>query len=119
MKAGIAKFRRILGAQHAGVRLFQAGQERIARMQAAGFSDQQIIDAFIRDYGPGIYLARPSAFGWVVPYVAAALGLVIIWFLVKYRKPKPFVELGPVAIDDPASREMYRTRIEKDLANME
>jgi cytochrome c-type biogenesis protein CcmH len=94
-------------------------KERIARMQAAGFSDQQIIDAFVRDYGPGIYLAQPSAFGWTVPYVAAALGLIGIWlFLKKYRKPKPLLELGPVAIDDPAL-DKYKDQIEKDLANLE
>jgi len=94
-------------------------KERVARMQAAGFSDQQIIDAFVRDYGPGIYLAQPSAFGWTVPYVAAALGLVVIWFFIKrYRKPKPLVELGPVAIDDPAL-DKYKDQIEKDLANLE
>jgi len=94
-------------------------KERIARMQAAGFSDQQIIDAFIRDYGPGIYLAQPSAFGWTVPYVAAGLGLVVIWFFIKkYRKPKPLVELDSVAIDDPALAK-YKDQIEKDLANLE
>jgi len=94
-------------------------KERIARMQAAGFSDQQIIDAFIRDYGPGIYLAQPSAFGWTVPYVSVGIGLVVIWFFIKkYRRPKPLVELGPVAIDDPAL-EKYKDQIEKDLANLE
>src|SRR5271157_612956 len=67
-------------------------KERIARMQAAGFSDRQIVDAFIRDYGPGIYLAPPSAVGWAMPYIAAALGLVTIWlFIKKYRKSKPLV----------------------------
>jgi len=105
--------------RHARMRLFQPAKERIARMQAAGFSDQQIIDAFVRDYGPGIYLAQPSAFGWTVPYVAAALGLIGIWlFLKKYRKPKPLLELGPVAIDDPAL-DKYKDQIEKDLANLE
>ena len=94
-------------------------KERIARMQAAGFSDQQIIDAFIRDYGPGIFLAQPSAFGWAVPYVAAGMGLVVIWFFIrKYRKPKPLVELNSVAPDDPAL-EKYKDQIEKDLANLE
>jgi hypothetical protein len=54
-----------------------------------------------------------------VPYVAAALGLVGIWlFLKKYRKPKPLLELGPVAIDDPAL-DKYKDQIEKDLANLE
>jgi len=94
-------------------------KERIARMQAAGFSDQQIIDAFVRDYGPGIYLAQPSAFGWTVPYVAAALGLVVIWFFIKkYRKSKPLVELDSTAPDSPAL-EKYKDQIEKDLANLE
>ena len=95
------------------------GKERIARMQAAGFSDQQIIDAFVRDYGPGIYLARPSAFGWSVPYISVGIGLVVIWFFIKkYRKPQPLVELGPVAIDDP-ELEKYKDQIERDLANLE
>jgi cytochrome c-type biogenesis protein CcmH/NrfF len=88
-------------------------------MQAAGYSDQQIIDAFVRDYGPGIYLAQPSIFGWSVPYVAATLGLVAIWFFIKkYRKPKPLVEIGPATLDDPAL-EKYKDQIEKDLANLE
>src|ERR1700733_14879032 len=42
-------------------------KERIARMQALGMSDQQIIDSFIRDYSAAVYLSRPSAFGWIVP----------------------------------------------------
>jgi len=94
-------------------------KERIARMQAAGFSDQQIIDAFVRDYGPGIYLAQPSAFGWTVPYISVGIGLVVIWlFIKKYRKPQPLVELNPVGPDDPAL-EKYKDQIEKDLANLE
>jgi len=94
-------------------------KERIARMQAAGYSDQQIIDAFSRDYGLGIYLAPPSAIGWAVPYIAAALGLLAIWFFIKkYRKPKPLVEVGPAVVDNPALAK-YKDQIEKDLANLE
>src|SRR5215467_5313328 len=54
-------------------------KERIAQMQAVGLSDQQIIDKFLRDYGAGIYLAPPSAFGWIIPYTSVGLGLVVIW----------------------------------------
>ena len=94
-------------------------KERIARMQAVGMSDQQIIDAFVRDYGPGIYLAPPSAFGWIVPYASVGLGLVIVWlFIRKYRKPKPLAEIGPLEFDDP-ELEKYKDQIEKDLANLE
>jgi len=94
-------------------------KERIAKMQSLGMSDQQIIDAFVRDYGSDIYLSPPSAFGWIVPYASVGVGMVVIWlFIRKYRKPKPLAEIGPVEIDDPAL-EKYKDQIEKDLANMD
>ena len=93
-------------------------KERIARMLAVGMSDQQIIQAFIRDYGQGIYLDMPSPFGWIVPYASVAAGLVVIWLFIRKYKPKPLAELGPVEIDDPAL-DKYKDQIEKDLANLE
>lgn len=95
------------------------GKERIARMQAAGLSDTQIIQAFIRDYGQGVYLALPGAYGSIVPYVALAFGLMIIWAFVKrYRKPKPIAELGSMEIDDPALAQ-YKEQIEEDLKKLD
>jgi|SRR5215469_3194019 len=95
------------------------GKERIARMQATGYSDTQIIQAFIRDYGQGVYLASPSPFGWIVPYASLAFGLVIIWaFVKKYRKPKPMTELGSMEIDDPALAQ-YKEQIEEDLKKLD
>ena len=99
------------------------GKDRIARMQAVGMSDRQIIDAFVRDYGSGIYLAPPSAFGWAVPYASVGFGLLVIWlFIRKYRQPKPAADLGTgpqgAPIDDPALAK-YKDQIEKDLANLE
>jgi len=94
-------------------------KERIAQMQAVGMSDEQIIQAFVRDYGPGIYLATPNAWGWIVPYASVGLGLVMIWLFVKrYRKPKALAEIGSIEIDDPAL-EKYKDQIEKDLAKLE
>jgi cytochrome c-type biogenesis protein CcmH/NrfF len=94
-------------------------KNRIAQMQAVGYTDDQIIQAFVRDYGPGIYLAEPNAWGWIVPYVSIGVGLIIIWlFINKYRKPRPIPELAPIEIDDPAL-EKYKEQIEKDLANLE
>ena len=94
-------------------------KERIAKMQALGMTDQQIIDAFVRDYGPGIYLAPPNLFGMLIPYVAAGLGLLAIWwFIRRYRKPPPLAEVGALELDDPALAK-YKDQIEKDLANLE
>jgi cytochrome c-type biogenesis protein CcmH len=94
-------------------------KERIARMQAVGMTDEQIIQAFVRDYGPGIYLSPPSVFGWLVPYAAAALGLAGIWLFVrKYYRAPPAAPAGAPEPDDPAL-EKYRDQIEKDLADLE
>jgi len=94
-------------------------KERIAKMQAAGYNDAQIVDAFIRDNGQKIYLAPPSAFGWVVPYLFVLFGLLVIWsFLNRYRKPRVLTELGPMEIDDPAL-EKYKAQIEEDLKKIE
>src|SRR5690349_22623915 len=43
-------------------------KEKIAQMQAVSMTDDQIIQAFIRENGAGIYLAPPNALGWVIPY---------------------------------------------------
>ena len=100
-------------------------KERIAQMQSVSLSDDQIVQAFIRDYGAGIYLAMPNAFGWAVPYSLAAVGLVLIllYLKAKYRKPKPVTDLGPiepgtVEMDDPELAK-YKEQIERDLANLE
>jgi cytochrome c-type biogenesis protein CcmH/NrfF len=94
-------------------------KERIARMQAAGYSDQQVVGAFIRDYGQKIYLAPPNAFGWIVPYAALGAGLIVLWgFVKKYRKPKLMTDFGPMEIDDP-TLEKYKDQIEEDLKKLD
>ena len=75
-------------------------KERIAQMKTVGMSDDQIVDAFVRDYGPKVLYAQPSAFIWVVPSASVAFGLLVIWlFIQRYRKPKP-------AAARPAARSM-------------
>ncbi len=94
-------------------------KERIAQMQSVGMSDSQIVQAFVRDYGNGIYLAPPNAFGWIVPYAVVGIGLLgILMVLRRYIKPRAMTELGPVEIDDPALAK-YKDQIEKDLANLD
>ena len=94
-------------------------KEKIARMLAVGMSDDQIIQSFIRENGPGIYLAPPSAFGWIVPYVAVGFGLMVIWlFLKKYRHPRPIAELPAMELDDPALAK-YKDQIEKEMSELE
>lgn len=90
---------------------------KIFRMQRGGMSDQGIADAFIKQYGPGIYRADPNAFGWVIPYSALALGvLVVVWFVRRYHRPRAAV-LAPAPPEEALGR--YREQIEQDLAHLD
>src|SRR3954453_11367694 len=50
-------------------------KEKIAPMQAAGVPDATIVEDFVKTYGQKIYRAEPNTLGWLVPYLALALGL--------------------------------------------
>jgi cytochrome c-type biogenesis protein CcmH/NrfF len=94
-------------------------KEKIAKLQAAGMPDQSIIDQFIQEYGKQIYRNEPNAFGWIIPYAAIVPGLILIlWFVRRYRKPKPVPELEPVTLDE-RSLEKYNEQIERDLAHLD
>jgi cytochrome c-type biogenesis protein CcmH/NrfF len=94
-------------------------KEKIAQMLSAGVSDGDIVQSFIRENGPKIYLAPPNALGWIVPYATVIAGMLVIWvFIRKYRKPKPLPEIGEIDNNDPALAK-YKDQIEKDLANMD
>jgi cytochrome c-type biogenesis protein CcmH/NrfF len=98
-------------------------KEKIARLQAAGLADKNIIDQFVAEFGPVVYRGDPSAYGWLVPYLLIAPGLALIWwFIRRYRKPHPIPEIGSggaePAPDDPELTK-YREQIERDLAHLE
>ena len=93
-------------------------KEKIAKLQAVGMTDKQIIDGFVADLGPAVYRGDPSAYGWLVPYLLIAPGLALIyWFVRRYRKPHPIAEIGPAANDTELAK--YHDQIEKDLAHLE
>jgi cytochrome c-type biogenesis protein CcmH/NrfF len=94
-------------------------KERIAQMQSVGMSDEQIVQAFVRDYGMAIYLATPNAFGWIVPYATAGFGLVLIVLFLRKYKRKPMTDLGTIDADDDPELAKYKEQIEKDTANLD
>lgn len=93
-------------------------REKIAGMQKAGFSDQAIIDEFVKKEGIRALVAPPaegfSLVGWLMPFIAIGIGLVMIWmFLRRFRKPAAVPEI------DPGDFDRYRDRIDKDLAKLD
>jgi cytochrome c-type biogenesis protein CcmH len=93
-------------------------KERIAQMQAVGMSDDQIVQAFIRDYGMAVYLAPPNAFGWIVPYASVGFGLVVILLFIRKYKPKPMTNVGVVEPEDPELAK-YQEQIDQDTKNLD
>jgi cytochrome c-type biogenesis protein CcmH len=97
-------------------------RQKIAAMQAAGSTDQQIVDAFVKERGVRALAVPPAEgfnlLGWIMPFIALAAGLGLIWWFIKrYRAPIAATPEGPNLNEAEFNR--YRDRIEKDLAKLD
>jgi cytochrome c-type biogenesis protein CcmH len=84
----------------------------------AGWSEQQILDYFVTQYGERV-LAQPSARGlnvfvWVIPPAALAAGAFVWWRLMRQMtaRPAPAVAAPPPVI---APADEYARRLEEEL----
>lgn len=93
---------------------------RIAKMQAQGKSDDQIVAAIVKDRGVQALSSPPatgfSLLAWCMPFIALALGLVAIALFIRRFRAKP--AMAGAAIDQ-ALLDAYHDRIEKDLAKLD
>ena len=95
---------------------------RIAQMQAAGKTDDEIVAAFVKEQGVQALIAPPASgfnlLAWVMPFVAIALGLLAIaWFVRRFGARRAAPQSGPEL--DPETLRRYQEQIEKDLAKLE
>jgi cytochrome c-type biogenesis protein CcmH/NrfF len=93
---------------------------KIAQMQAAGKSDDEIVASFVKENGLQALASPPtsgfSLLAWVIPYVAIALGLVAIaWFVKRFGARRA---TAPSQLDEETLRR-YQEQIEKDVAKLE
>ncbi len=104
----------VASCKMSGCHFAEPARQKIRDMKLAGIVDQQIIDDFVKKYGPGILRGEPSSLGWIIPYVALSFGLGGIYLFVKryYRKPEPMAEI-------PAGDSKYHEQIEKELKNLD
>jgi cytochrome c-type biogenesis protein CcmH len=99
----------------------EPARQKLLAMVNAGESDAAILDAFVKEYGKRILLKPPAEgfnlLGWIMPFVALALGLAVVWWLIqRFRRPVA-VAGGPEL--DPAALARYQERIEKDLEKLD
>ncbi len=67
--------------------------KKVDAQVAAGNSDDQILDAFIKEYGQKVLAEPPrTGFGrvaWVMPWVFTLGGLGIVWFVLQRMRETP------------------------------
>jgi len=108
----------MLGGHYSG-----PGRERINKLAQEGKSDDEIIQAFVRETGIQA-LAVPPATGfnrlvWIMPWVAIGLGLIgILWFVRRYSARRA-AEASTGTEMDPETLSRYRENIEKDLSTLD
>ena len=94
-------------------------RKRIAAAQAAGHSDDSIVDAIVAENGKQALSSPPtqgfSLFAWTAPFIAIFIGLLAIWAFIRRfsARPHPAVEIDPEVLD------RYHDRIESDMSKLD
>lgn len=89
---------------------------RIRDELAAGKSDEEIIQGFVRDYGMRVVGEPPiPLLWWLPPLGLAAAAVFLVWLLRSWAKrPRPAtVEAEPIPLPEDADE--YRARLEREL----
>lgn len=95
-------------------------RQTIREKLQAGWSDQQIKDYFVEQYGERV-LAQPSTRGivnvllWVLPPVGVLVGAVILWRVLRQMAPKPAAAAPPASGGPAAGQDDYLARLEAEL----
>ena len=98
-------------------------RETIREKLTAGWTDQQILDYFVAQYGERV-LANPSTRGfniflWALPPVAVVAGFVFLWLYFRRVARQPAPVKAPAAqaaaADEPAQTDKYVEQLEKEL----
>lgn len=108
----------VAGCNMIGCSFRTAMEEEIRTNIDRGLSTGEMIDALIAKYGSELRNS-PSAkgfglFGWAMPFVALAMGLIAAPFIVKrwYRRQ---TVLSTPSIDDPNLLSQYEREIEREM----
>jgi cytochrome c-type biogenesis protein CcmH/NrfF len=92
-------------------------KKKILKMQSAGMSDQAILDQFAKDMGKDVVAIQPGVIGSLSFYTVAALGLILVVFVIrKYSRKDAVVAAGPA--DDPEFNR-YHDQIEKEVEKLD
>ena len=94
-------------------------KKKILAMEQAGMSDDAILAKFAQDMGPDVIITPPGILGSLSFYSAAALGLILVVFVIrKYSRKPPAAVTEAGAGNDPLL-ERYHDQIEKEVEKLD
>jgi cytochrome c-type biogenesis protein CcmH/NrfF len=94
-------------------------KKKILQMEQAGMSDQAILASFASEMGPNTVVVPPGILGSLSFYTAAALGLILVVFVIRKlsRKEAPVAAAGGAPHDPLLDR--YHDQIEKEVEKLD
>ncbi|MGA2214722.1 MAG: hypothetical protein ABSH31_15710 [Bryobacteraceae bacterium] len=99
-------------------RMCWENKKKILKMEQSGMSDQAILASFAQDMGPNTVVVPPGILGSLSFYTAAALGLILVVFVIRKLSRKEAVVAAAGAPHDPLL-DRYHDRIEKELDKLD
>ena len=94
-------------------------KKKILQMEQAGMSDDAILASFSQQMGPDVVAIRPGIIGSLLSYSAAALGLLLVVFVIRKLRNKEatVAAAGPPPHDPLLDR--YHDQIEKEVEKLD
>lgn len=109
----------LLECNHVGCQTLAKMRNELLAALDRGDNDDLILQGFVQEYGPTV-IAAPTATGfnrvaWITPFVALALGVVLVVYVVRSWKNRPEPALAD-GITIPHGRELdeFRERARKE-----
>lgn len=93
-------------------------KKKILKMEQSGMSDQAILASFATDMGPNVVVVPPGILGSLSFYTAAALGLILVVFVIRKLSRKDAVVAAAGAPHDPLY-DRYHDQIEKEVEKLD
>ena len=99
---------------------------QIRDQMSSGWTDQQVMDYFVRSYGERV-LAEPERGGftslvWMLPVLVVALGLVLVWLILKSWRANQKAQPAAVQQTMPSTPAVPRdvmAKIEAEIRKMD
>ena len=93
-------------------------KKKILKMEQSGMSDQAILASFASDMGPSVVVVPPGILGSLSFYTAAALGLILVVFVIRKLSRKEATVAGDGPPHDPLL-DRYHDQIEKEVEKLD